>query len=142
MNGKRCGPCLIAWTSSIGCRRYTRARIDLTNCLWRSDIQKGAAVSLRSGRSCFSFLPNPILKRRWDRGGAGYQAGAKRHSGLMAGLITDVSSLTEMMLSACTTCVSPHFGHAICIEGGCSDSASARTFMCMPHLHCQLSRPS
>src|SRR5262245_14384943 len=81
---------------------HPRARIDLTNWLWRSDIQKGAAVSLRSGRSCFSFLLNP-MKRRWDRGGAGYQAGAKRQSGLMAGLITDVSSLTEMMLSACTT---------------------------------------
>jgi hypothetical protein len=78
---------------------HPSARIDLTNWLWRSDIQKGAAVSLRSGRSCFSFLLNPILKRRWDQGWAGYQAGAKRQSGLMAGLITDVSSLTEMMLS-------------------------------------------
>src|SRR5215510_7192314 len=54
----------------------------------------------------------------------------------VSGLIADVSSLTEMMLSAFTTCVSPHFGHVICTEGGCSDSASARTFMCVPHLHC------
>ena len=51
--------------------RHPRARIDLTNWLWRSDIQKGAAVSLRSGRSCFSFLLNPILNRRCDGGGAG-----------------------------------------------------------------------
>jgi len=50
---------------------HPRERIDLTNWLWRSDIQKGAAVSLRSGRSCFSFLLNPILNRRLDRGGAG-----------------------------------------------------------------------
>ena len=26
MKAKRCGRCLIAWTSGIGCRRYTRVR--------------------------------------------------------------------------------------------------------------------
>src|SRR5262249_12759579 len=38
---------------------------------WRSDNQRGAAVFLCNGPSCFNFLLNTILKRRWDRGGVG-----------------------------------------------------------------------
>src|SRR5262249_13000157 len=52
-----------------------------------------------------------------------------------AGLASEISSVTETILSPWTVCESPHFGQdAICVAGGSLGSASARTFTRVPHL--------
>src|SRR4030095_6149432 len=54
--------------------------------------------------------------------------------GTAYGLRSNVSSITEMILSACTACGARHFGHdAICSADGL-EPASATTFARVPHL--------
>src|SRR5215470_16132669 len=58
--------------------------------------------------------------------------------GARAGLRSDVSSVTEIILSAWTGCGSPHFGHrAVVVADAGLKSLSATTFKRMPHLQSQ-----
>ena len=61
--------------------------------------------------------------------------GRSELGGSVQGWMSDLSSVTEVILFACIVRTSPHFGHdAICIAGNGSEFTLATTFTRVPHL--------